>query len=343
MPSVYSGATLVKNSDANHANSKPMRSLADRRHTVTDAIRGTLTRLGSKSTKDTKDYYPIIEDEPEARRKCRFLACCIPRNKTARGVCFAVVALVLIGLGVVGYIFWPRFPDFKVLAVELKPTNTFSIVRNATYPNNFNYATFIIALQMNVSVTNNNLYNLNIESLNIATFLNVNKTELDKEGIKPQTLNIDGFVGPVLTGTAPTTYVPSYTPQIGAGNKSAVLFPAKSTKTLMMDLTIAYTPDRITGLVRDPSFAEIINVCGILGKARTAAISYSAKSTVATLKNFGYTPAVNGMVTINCPIAADMISQFQGLVESGVDIMTAFEMVFGGGMGEEVGVMTGGA
>ncbi|KAJ1566476.1 hypothetical protein HK405_009670 [Cladochytrium tenue] len=279
-----------------------------------------------------------LDDEdgrPRRRGLMACLCCCIPRRPLYRIVCAVGVVLALVAAAVLGYVFWPRFPSFKVTGITFAPNNTFAVIRNATYPNNFNYATFQANMILTVNVTNNNMYNLGVNSISLLSNLQVNTTELTKQGVHPATLSLSQYIGTVL-GTVPTGYTASTTPQIGTGNSSAVVFHAGTTQQVNMSFVFAYTPDPVVGMINDPGFAEFINVCGVLGTARPAVITYAAKSDVSVLTSLGLAPTVTGQVSINCPVSTSQISAFEGEVLAGVSISQAFSDVFSGGISGSV-------
>ncbi|KAJ1542354.1 hypothetical protein HK405_010038 [Cladochytrium tenue] len=279
-----------------------------------------------------------LDDEdgrPRRRGLMACLCCCIPRRPLYRIVCAVGVVIVLVLAVVLGYMFWPRFPSFKVAAINFAPNNTFAVIRNATYPNNFNYATFQANMILTVNVTNNNRYNLGVNSISLLSNLEVNTTALTKEGVHPATLSLSQYIGAVL-GTVPTGYNASTTPQIGTGNASAVVFQAGTTQQVNMSFVFAYTPDPVVGMIDDPAFAEFVNVCGVLGTARPAVITYAAKSDVSVLTALGLAPTVTGQVSINCPVSSSQISAFEGEVLAGVSISQAFSDVFSGGISGSV-------
>ncbi|KAI9356763.1 hypothetical protein DFJ73DRAFT_822312 [Zopfochytrium polystomum] len=78
-----------------------------------------------------------------------------------------------------------------------------------------------------------------------------------------------------------------------------------------MDFLLTYRPDTEVGLIKDPAFAEVMNVCGITSNRRNAQIGYVAVSTVAGLSSIGFYTSVQNSVYIRCPVSQDAIEQIQ--------------------------------
>ena len=175
-----------------------------------------------------------------------------------------------------------------------------------------------------------NYCNLKVEKIDLRAYLQVNETALESQNVNPVVLNLQKFIGPAPTGADPD-YEPSVTPEIGFSHYPAVIFPARRNISLPMIFTFLYTPDPMVGLIKDPAFAEMLNVCGVLGVKRPARIGYSASTTVSTLRNLGYIPKVDGNIGINCPVSPEQISAFQSAVQvEGQEPITALQSIFNG-------------
>ncbi|KAJ1552455.1 hypothetical protein HK405_011264 [Cladochytrium tenue] len=288
------------------------------------------TEFESKMRKLSDD--DMYEIEPRKRSfwgtLYAYLCCCIPKNPVNRAICFIVTGIVLAALIVVGYLYFPRFPTIQVLAIEMNHIQGgFVFAMDPNYPNNLNKMTISVNLAMNVSVMNPNLYDMNVELIDLSAYLMVNQSALSKaESVAA--LGLSSVVGPAPTG-APSDYTPSYTPKIGFSNASNLIFPSKQNVTFGMTFTLQYSPDPEVGLIKDPAFAEVMNVCGQTGTARPALIDYVATSTVKSLKSIGYTPSVSGSIKINCPVSSSQISAFEDAVKGGESVSDALSSAFG--------------
>ncbi|KAI9324247.1 hypothetical protein DFJ73DRAFT_873464 [Zopfochytrium polystomum] len=316
--------------------------------TVTSARSDRMPNLAS--TKEEKEDQRIRGDEKNAfsgsspqpydddgpKKKAGFFAvlyaylcCCIPKSFAGRIICGSITFIILAGLAVVGYLYIPRFPDIKVLSIEQRHANAFEFLMDPQYPNNYNKMTLKLNLNMNVSVYNSNPYHMIVELIDLHAYLMINQSALQSQGIKPAVLGLDKYIGPAPVG-ADANYSPSMTPQIGFSNTSNLVFPSRLNYTFPMQFNLVYQPDSMLGLIKDPIFAEVVNVCGLLGTARPALISYQAKTTVSTLKNLGYLPVVSGQIRIRCPVTTQQLSDLEDAVKSGTDLLQALKDAFGG-------------
>ncbi|KAJ3219446.1 hypothetical protein HDU67_001277 [Dinochytrium kinnereticum] len=239
------------------------------------------------------------------------------KMKTRRGwfIAAIVVGILIIVCVPVGYIYWPRFPEIRVLNLTLaddgRPSYSFTLPPNAG--DNLNYVTAKVRLVMQVSIYNPNPYDLELEKLDINANLNVNRSEVDR-GRPPSSLDLAKFIGPPPNNTDPN-YVPSYNPSIGTGSRGGgLIFPSRTNVTFAMNFDLLYEPDRRVGLLKDPGFSELLQVCGITRPIpRPARVSYDAVSYVKSLSPLGYYPRVANSVLIRCPASDE---QLQALVDS---------------------------
>ncbi|KAI9318301.1 hypothetical protein DFJ73DRAFT_786466 [Zopfochytrium polystomum] len=258
-----------------------------------------------------------------------YLCCCLPRSKTIRIVCLVVTTIILVAAGVVGYFFWPRFPNVKVMSINLSDISNsfaFSLAPNST---NLNTVTVQLKLTMNISVFNDNLYDLNVDELLLSAYMLVNKTEISKHA-SPASLNIQSIIGPAPSNPDPN-YVPSYSPKIGTGKREGLYFPMKRNVTFNMEFLLSYSPDSEVGLIKDPAFAELMNVCGITSNRRPAEIGYVARSTVGKLSVIGYNPTIQNSVFIRCPVSEVQVEQIQGDPRAKTDVFSVLQSVLGNG------------
>ncbi|KAI9362127.1 hypothetical protein DFJ73DRAFT_793195 [Zopfochytrium polystomum] len=289
-------------------------------------------KLTDDLMKSNSPFHGNDYDDSQPTRFGRIMAvlcCCIPKSTMGRIICGVVTLIVLGGLGIVGYLYIPRFPDIKVLSIEQNHVNAFEFSMDPNYPNNYNKMTIKMSLNMQVSVYNPNAYDMNVDLIDLSAYLMVNSSALKAQAISPATLGLSSIIGPAPSNPD-ADYSPSYTPKIGTSNTTNVVFYSKKNVTFPMQFVLTYTPDPEVGLIKDPAFAEVINVCGILGTARPALINYNAKSVVAILKNLGYNPIVSGSLKIICPASKSQISALEDAVKGGTDLLTALQDAFSG-------------
>ncbi|KAI9324246.1 hypothetical protein DFJ73DRAFT_917476 [Zopfochytrium polystomum] len=284
---------------------------------------------------------PGWSNEPPPRRRNAFvtvltdyLCCCIPRSKNGRIVCGVVTGVLLAGLAVVGYFFYPRFPAIQVLSISKDGANAFEFVQDPQYPKNFNKVTYRMRLAMNVSVYNSNLYDLHVDLIDLQAYLMVNTSAIKAEGVSPATLGLEKYIGPAPSNPDPS-YVASTTPQVGTATTTTRLtFPARANTTFQMSFQFAYAPDPVVGLVKDPAFAELVNVCGRLGVARPALLAYAARTDVAGIKRVGVRPVVGGEIRVRCPASKAQLALLEAAVKSGEDVEQALKDAFNGDGGD---------
>ena len=236
-----------------------------------------------------------------------------------------------------------RLPDISIDSITLNDiVGAFQFSENPAYPGNLNKMTIQLNVKMNVSIYNPNRYNLQVAFIDMKAYLYVNTTTLEKENVNPVVLNLQKYVGPVVPPVAgspeyvgnPEDYEPATMPQIGFSNYSSLLIlPSRQNISIPMVFTIIYKPDPVVGLIKDPAFAEVLNVCGVLGRKRAMNIQYVTTSTMTGfLKGLGYQPKFSGNVGIICPVTVDQISAVQDAVQQGgVDSLSALKNVFSGG------------
>ncbi|KAJ3411892.1 hypothetical protein HDV05_001527 [Chytridiales sp. JEL 0842] len=270
-----------------------------------------------------------------------YLCCCIPRNRKARTICLSITAVILVALGVVGFFYWPRFPEIKVVELKLNEIDggAFQFDLPESAKGNLNQMTITLNLKMNVSLFNNNLYALKLETLDLKAYMICNKTEI-KANRNPRSLNIEKLIGPAPVGRDPS-YVPSFTPLIGTSKKGNLFFPPKSNTTFEMIFEFKFTPDPMVGLLDDPAFAELLNVCGVTAsRRRPVRIDYYASSQVAILKSLGYVPVVEGFLNVECPATMEQINSLvnigdgSGNLPPGKTAIDVLKEAFSGGSEE---------
>ena len=90
---------------------------------------------------------------------------CIPVNKMNRYICLGVTLCILIILGVVTFIYYPRLPAMQVLSINPNGNNSYQLTNfDKNNPNNFR---FTMNMVMNVSVFNTNPYHLKVDRIDL--------------------------------------------------------------------------------------------------------------------------------------------------------------------------------
>ncbi|KAJ3101075.1 hypothetical protein HDU97_001657 [Phlyctochytrium planicorne] len=298
------------------------------------------TQIGMKTTRRGANGAAEGEELANANKRQSLLdrsklRGCLPRSPLFRIICLCVVVAILAVLCVFGYFFWPRFPEIKVLAINDAGgvnLSAYEFKLPADANGNLNRIEIRLNLLMNISVYNANLFDLQVEEINLNAFLEFNRTEIDKarkpSDIKPP---LAPLIGPAPVGRDPNyKQGPNY--QIGSSTKKSVVFPAKQTKIFEMNFVLLYKPDPQLGLLEDDAFKEFLGVCGITqSRPRPAKVTYDATSTVSFLKSFGYKPSLPGSILIKCPVGDDILIDLQNYSQTHPDAPASevLEKVFG--------------
>ncbi|KAJ3240919.1 hypothetical protein HDU81_002422 [Chytriomyces hyalinus] len=266
----------------------------------------------------------------------RYLCCCCPKNKTHRIICIIVTVLILIALGVVAYIYIPRYPQITVNTIDLSSIGKSNSPYSFTVKTegDLNTLNFQMNLTMNLMAYNPNAYDFNVDQISLVARMMVNSSVVNDplqtspltsfaslaQMIKPPS-NTDGYVG--LTNAV-----------VGTSSHGAIVFPAKTTVNFTMVFLLSYSPDQKLGLLNDPTIKEIASACGITdrrSRSRPMRIHYDADSMIGALKPLGFVPQISNDLRINCPFSQSQISAVVTKVQQGSSIMDALSQVFEGG------------
>jgi hypothetical protein len=280
-----------------------------------DLPNSSSANLVEKEKKD--EIYPKLG--PQDQRRCMYG--CIPVNKRSRYICIGSVSLVVLILGIVGFIFFPRFPEMRVQSINVAPGNSFSLTPVDLTKEDLDFR-FELAMNMNISVRNNNMYHLKIEAIDLTAFVMANASQLN--AVVP-------FPAETLFSRVLDTRVriteQNRKQRIGTGNrKEPIVFPPGQEIFFQMQFLVSYSPNKEFKAVNDPALNEIIQLCvapPILppGQNRTTQIRYEAQTDIAALRWLPFKPGTSGDININCPFqgaARDaFISAIKGSSQSG--------------------------
>ncbi|KAI9343601.1 hypothetical protein BDR26DRAFT_1006305 [Obelidium mucronatum] len=301
-------------------------------------------RLDSHAAAQAKDLPALPLDARAGRQQRSALekaaACCLPKKRKHRIVCGIATLAAVILLAVLLGLFIPRYPEIKVYAIDLTNLNATNTPYLFTFKNpnnrNFNELRMQMNLTMHVGTYNPNLYDLNVDHIELTSYMMANTSVLENIRL---TSNLSSFgplvgvVGPPPVRTIPN-YVPSSSAKIGTSTYGQIVFPSKQWVNYTMIFQLDYTPDAQVGILADPTIQEIANACGITarnGKSRSMKIHYTAASTISSLKAIGFTPELSGDLGIVCPFSQSQITAVVNKVQAGQDAFAAIQDVFGGG------------
>ncbi|KAJ3350608.1 hypothetical protein HDU83_009541 [Entophlyctis luteolus] len=231
------------------------------------------------------------------------------------------------------------FPQIRVNSINLSSLNSSAFTFSTPNDNkNLNEMTIGMGLAMSVSTYNPNMYDLQVDEINLVAYMMVNTTYVDNELLVMPLTSLSSLVSvvsasgsPPLASSKPSGYTPSTTPKIGTANQSSILFPSKTWVNYTMMFELSYTPDPYVGLLSDPAVEEIADACGITSrytpKGRPMKIYYEATSTISILKPLGYSPTISNDISIVCPISQSQIDAVVAAVEGGTDAIEALTSI----------------
>ncbi|KAI8908319.1 hypothetical protein EDD86DRAFT_180756, partial [Gorgonomyces haynaldii] len=237
---------------------------------------------------------PLTEKEPPMKKEPRCIYGCIPYKKRPRIICLVTTFVVLLAIGIVGFLFFPRYPAMKVLSLNLSDgVRSFKISGLENGPTkNF---TVQLDMWMLVSVVNTNRYHMKVDSIDLKAFIVANTTQL----------NLGGGAGNVIPGSSPRRVFKDSEASvlIGTGNNTSILFPVNQNVTFAMNFTVIYRPDpSIQELKDDVLLNEIFQSCNIVQPGnRTMTVHYRALAPIKLLQPIGFTPTFEDDLKINCP------------------------------------------
>ncbi|KAI9332017.1 hypothetical protein DFJ73DRAFT_66394 [Zopfochytrium polystomum] len=261
------------------------------------------------------------------------ICCCMPRTKKARSICF-MTTLGIIGLTVALLVlFLPAAPEIKILAMDLDhKEGAFEFLPDPEDPTNPSKMTVRLNIDMNITIKNNNLYGLNFESLTFEALVVVDPV-LVKETKSEVYALLTKYIPPAqVNGTDPAAKIDEEI-TVAKANVTDVLVPSKTEKEVFIDFQLEYKVEEKIGLANDLVVAEMLNVCGVVGKngtAKATKLKYTIKGVVSGLKAIGYAPAVPGVASIRCPASTAQIAKMTQLVNAGTAVTKALETTFGG-------------
>ncbi|KAJ3328595.1 hypothetical protein HDU91_004062, partial [Kappamyces sp. JEL0680] len=213
---------------------------------------------------------------------------CIPVKKTPRYICL------------VGYLFYPRSPQFRILDIVPAGSKAYSITGfDQADPTKLN---FKMTLNMTVAVFNQNSYHLKVDNMDLTIFIAANGTEINN-AVPISASNF--FGGAPLTHPRPWTTKDNYRQAVAKGQRGTITFPPGTNTTFMLQLAVDFTPTSLY----DPALNEILQgtgwqltlVCNYdyvnpqlksSEWTRTMGIQYEAVNAIGLLKIIGFSPTV---------------------------------------------------
>jgi hypothetical protein len=236
-------------------------------------------------------------------RKCKYG--CIPTKRKSRNICLGACGLFLIILGILLYLFIPRYPNFQVKAVELRdkasPKKSFRI--RPFDKKDLSKLVVNLDLTLSVDVLNTNRYDLTVNHLDLDIFILANITEINKPPGAEQLV-------PSQSGRARRKFKDEDSEvMMGTGRRnSSLLFPKNQNVSFSMDLNVEYKPNPKVEINDDVLFNEILQACGLLEghPRRTMTVRYKAKAPIKGLEF--YQSQLQNELKINCPFSEKQVN-----------------------------------
>ncbi|KAJ3204019.1 hypothetical protein HDU82_006136 [Entophlyctis luteolus] len=274
------------------------------------------------------DRFSMAETPKKRSAVERYLCCCCPKNKKHRMICIGVVLVVLIALGVVIGIYFPRYPEIKVYDAVISTPFSFSVAT----ANDYNTINLRVNLTMDIGTYNPNRYNLDILSINLVALLAVNTSTIYNTLLTTPLTSFSTLVNLIPVPANASLYTASTTPQVGTAAYGSIRYPSMASVNYTMIFQFNYSPDQNVGLLKDPGVNEIASACGITsrtGSQRPLVFTYTANTRINKLESIGINPSIGGQISFVCPFTESQISSVVSAVEAGTSIMSAITSVFG--------------
>ena len=233
-----------------------------------ETVGSTKQLIAEPGTEWTKDRY-------SRKRHC----CCF---RTQQGMWLFNIFLVifLAALAVVGYFFFPRFTQMKL--IEIVPQGTGSLL-----PGPQGGLAVSLSMAMTVAVWNPNLYDLKVTNIDIQAFLLPNVTQLSGQIVSTT-------AGPIQIAQGTSVLVGN------GGTNDTNILGSKQNVTLHMPFNLNYNTN--ADLTKDPALAEILQACGFLNtKPRDMQIHYKAVAVTEGIDKLGYKPVFENDFHVHCP------------------------------------------
>ncbi|KAI8898829.1 hypothetical protein BC833DRAFT_588267 [Globomyces pollinis-pini] len=270
------------------------------------------------STNDSKKFSISNEVVVERGRRCG----CVPIERRARNRCLTITGVVLVILGILLFLFFPRMPVLTVNNITLPKGGTYKMSPIDLTADIITF-TFQMDLILNITLYNPNRYHMKIEDIDLNMYIMANASQINAAVPSPAELVLGTHNAAPVRVNKNNLKRP-----VGTSNYTNLYLPSFQNTTITMTLDISYSPDPKVGLLNDPAFNEILQICvfdTVLSPTdnRTTLINYDAYNRIQILPFFE--PVVSGETRINCP--------FQG--QAKIDFLNAIKGDVAKGKGEK--------
>ncbi|KAG4085585.1 hypothetical protein H8356DRAFT_1739540 [Neocallimastix lanati (nom. inval.)] len=206
------------------------------------------------STVDVKDE----EDEKSMKPPRKYSVCCMC---CPLWLCVSIIAVIIILIGVLLFIFWPKIPDVKITKITLSESNQPIKYQLPTIFNG-NKGGIELDIDIHISVKNDNFYDLSISNLDTRVYIQADNVEKTK---------------------------------IGRGHVDNLKFGRNNTTEFKLPLTIGYISD--DEMERHTDLLYLFKACAT---HRQISIQYEVDIGIAVLEKI-YVPTYKGNELFTCP------------------------------------------
>ncbi|ORX35198.1 hypothetical protein BCR36DRAFT_417193 [Piromyces finnis] len=226
-------------------------------------------KMGHDENKSSKAFLladgattiPIHDDEEKSMkppRKSTVCCLCCPL-----WLCVSITVAILIFIGVMVLIFWPKIPNVDIAEIQLSSVKEGKSPIRYEIPSaiNENKGGVEIDLDINVNVKNDNFYNLYVHSLDTRIFL--------------QTANLEKTL-------------------VGKGGQKDLKFENHSTTKFTLPVTIGYY---VNDVLKDKALTYLLKACSY---QETIEIQYEVDIGIYII-DLVYSPTYKGRVSFQCP------------------------------------------
>jgi hypothetical protein len=109
-------------------------------------------------------FNAMIQHEP------RCIYYCIPTNRKSRYICLGITGFIVVVLGILAFLFYPRMPSMQVMSINVNPGSGFKLEAYDATKDPISFS-FEMDMTMIISVVNSNRYRMKIEGIDLKVFL----------------------------------------------------------------------------------------------------------------------------------------------------------------------------
>lgn len=228
--------------------------------------------IKNENTRDS--VVNINEDEYFTESKKKRSICCCPL-----WVCISITIAIIVFIGIMVYIFWPKIPEVSIASVVLSdaPEGSQSLRYEIPNSQNGNKGGVEIDLDIHVIVKNDNFYDLNVHNLDTRVYL--------------QTESLDKA-------------------EIGKGSSKDLKFPKHETTEFVLPVTIGYY---VEDILTDNALIYLLKSCSMQTPIK---IKYEVDIGISLIEKI-YKPTYKGDQSFSCPVS-DVAGGLTGVLLSDI-------------------------